>query len=152
MKPESVEKLYTKLTPHEQAALSFGAATRLDEAEMDTILGSVEKKNYICPHKDYQRRMACLMALSQFYGIKYWKTRAMMALLFAHAETVADKKYQDDGFELIDRLAAMDTALVKVCATLKVDAGAIRKMAECEEVHPLGLVGNLKPTPRCSCT
>jgi hypothetical protein len=142
MKRESVEKLYGKLTPHEQTALSFGAAARLDEAELDAILGSVERVSYTCPHKDYQARMNCLMALSQFYGIRYWKTRAMMSMVFAHAETHADKKYQDGGFELIDRLAAMDTALVKVCATLKVDAGAVRKMAECEDEPCVGIVGN----------
>ena len=46
MKPAQVNKLYSKLIPHEQAALVMEAAARLDESEADAIMEQVERKHF----------------------------------------------------------------------------------------------------------
>jgi hypothetical protein len=51
-----VDKLYTKLTPVEQAALAFGAIARNDDVELAVIVGSVERLNYQCTHWEFRQR------------------------------------------------------------------------------------------------
>ena len=70
MKPAQVNKLYAKLTPHEQAALVIEAASRLDESEVDAILEHVERKHYISAHTDYTQRIQALTVLIGQYGIE----------------------------------------------------------------------------------
>ena len=83
MKQQQVNKLYSKLTPHEQAALMFEAALRKDENEVDLILDSVERRTYSTPHIEYQQRIMGIGNLSGCYGIIYWKTLCQLSSLMA---------------------------------------------------------------------
>jgi hypothetical protein len=57
MKAAQEDKLYSKLTPVEQAALAFEALARNDEAELDVIVDSVERLYYQCTHWQYRWRV-----------------------------------------------------------------------------------------------
>ena len=74
MKPQQINKLYSNLTPHEQANLAFSAAMRQDETEVDLILSAVKRRTYITPHVDYHTRTHGLVQLSGIFGVAYWKT------------------------------------------------------------------------------
>ena len=50
MKAEQVNKLYSKLTPHELAVLAFEALSRLDTNEIEIIAGSIPRETYRCVH------------------------------------------------------------------------------------------------------
>ncbi len=54
MKSSQVDKLSSKLTPQENAALAFEALNRHDSQEMDIIEDALEKRLYRLP--DYQFR------------------------------------------------------------------------------------------------
>ncbi len=54
MKPAQVNKLYAKLTPHEQAALAVEAASRHDESAIDAILAHVERTPRSCNTGGYR--------------------------------------------------------------------------------------------------
>jgi hypothetical protein len=137
MKPAQVNKLYAKLTPHEQAALVIEAAARLDESEADAIVEQVERKHYIAAHADYTQRIHALTALIGQYGIEYWKNRTLMLL----ACDSADKGNHDaeaPALQFLAKCVALEAAIVEVCNRLKVDEMAIKKMAGCpkDDVNP----------------
>jgi hypothetical protein len=124
MKPAQIEKLYTKLTPHEKAALCFSAAVRQDRNEIDSIVASVEQHNYKCLDYRYRKRAMGLYMLAFFYGGWYWKTRTLMvtATLSNHAE---------EAHLFLNKLSSMDTALIAVCEQVKVDISAVKTLASC---------------------
>jgi len=134
MKQQQVNKLYSKLTPNEQAALLFEAAIRIDENEVDLILDSVETRTYSAPHIDYQQRMTGLINLSGCYGIMYWKTLCQLSALLALS--LNDDSYDKTARLFINKISSMDAALEVVCKELNVDISAIKKFAECNDYHP----------------
>ena len=130
MRPSQVNKLYCKLTPHEQAALSFEAAVRRDEAEFDAIIDSVPRVVYQCVNTDFQQRITGLFALAGDYGINYWKTRALM-MTALHASNDKDG-YDKFVIHFSQKMASMNVALIDVCQLFKVDVEAIKTMADCK--------------------
>ncbi|QPK63284.1 hypothetical protein IVG45_21175 [Methylomonas sp. LL1] len=132
MKPAQVNKLYSKLTPHEQAALVIEAAARLDEREADAIMEQVERKHYIATHADYTRRIHGLTALIGQYGIEYWKNRALMLIACEHAEQ-GSQQAEDSALKFLAKTLALESAIVEVCNRLKVDIKAIKIMAGCPD-------------------
>ena len=137
MKPSQVNKLYSKLTPHEQAALVIEAASRLDEGEADVIMEQVERKHYIATHADYTRRIHALTALIGQYGIEYWKCRALMLLACDYADQ-GNQEGEVPALRFLAKCVALESAIVDVCNRLKVDVMAIKKMAGCpdDDVKP----------------
>ena len=131
MKSAQVNKLYAKLTPHEQAALVFEAAARLDENDVDAILDSVERRTYLTVHADYHRRAYGLQRLVGQYGIDYWKNRALMMLSCKQAE--GSKQADNSTLIFFAKVIAIETALIETCKVLKVDVAAIKKMAGCPD-------------------
>jgi chromosome condensin MukBEF ATPase and DNA-binding subunit MukB len=137
MKPSQVNKLYSKLTPHEQAALVIEAAARLDENEADAIMAQVERKHYISTHADYTRRIHALTSLIGQYGIKYWQIRTLMLLACEYADQ-DNQQAEATALQFLAKAVALEAAMVEVCKRLKVDIKAIKKMAGCpdEDVKP----------------
>jgi hypothetical protein len=131
MKPAQVNKLYSKLTPHEQAALVIEAAARLDESEADAIMEQVERKHYLATHADYTRRIHALTALIGQYGIEYWKTRTLMLIACEYAEQ--GQQAEAPALRFLAKCMALESAIVEVCKRLKVDVLAIKKMAGCPD-------------------
>ena len=74
MKAEQVDKLYSKLTSQENAALAFEALVRGDNSEFDVIREAVEQRLYQMPDYKYRVRFYDMMILSFWYGGIYWKT------------------------------------------------------------------------------
>ena len=133
MKALQVNKLYSKLSPHEQAALAFEAISRLDDDDFQCILGSVEEKNYIAPDFNYQQRLQGLTNLGSVYGIVYWKTLCRLySILGLYAD---DESFLETTIIWIKKLGSMDIALESVCQKLKVDITAVRILAECNDYH-----------------
>ncbi|MCQ8130152.1 hypothetical protein [Methylomonas rivi] len=130
MRPSQVNKLYAKLTPHEQAALVIEAASRFDESEADAIMEQVERKHYIATHADYTRRIHALTALVGQYGIEYWKNRTLMLLACEHAD-LGNHDAEAPALRFLAKVLALESAIVEVCNRLKVDVLAIKKMAGC---------------------
>ena len=134
MKRQQVNKLYSQLTPQEQAALLFEAAIRQDESEANLILDSVERRTYSAPHVDYQQRITGLMSLSGCYGIMYWKTLCQLSALLALS--LNDACYDKAARLFINKINSMDIALESVCKELNIDVDAIKKFAECSDYQP----------------
>lgn len=132
MKPSQVNKLYSKLTPHEQAALVIEAAARLDESEADAIMEQVERKHYIATHADYTRRIHALTSLIGQYGIEYWKNRALMLIACDYADQ-GKQEAEAPALRFLAKSVALESAIVEVCNRLKVDVMAIKKMAGCPD-------------------
>jgi hypothetical protein len=131
MKAAQVNKLYSRLTPQEQAALVFEAVSRHDESSVDAILEHVERKTYECVHADYMRRIHGLLCLSGYYGGEYWKNRALLLYACIKFET-GENETEAAAMKLYAKIVAMEHALAKTCAHLKVDLAAFKKMAGCQ--------------------
>ena len=132
MKPAQVNKLYAKLTPHEQAALVIEAAARLDESEADAIMAQVERKHYLNCHADYTRRIHALTALIGQYGIEYWKNRTLMLIACDYAEQ-GNQQAEAPALQFLAKCVALEAAIVEVCKLAKVDIKAIKSMAGCPD-------------------
>lgn len=132
MTPSRVDKLYSKLTPHEQASLAFESLANRKKDETDLIIGSVAQHTYQCPHFDFRRRLTDLINLSLYYGLIYWQTRNSWSMAYYQSKVKVDAAAQETAFDVEDRLLAMETALAKVCAELKIDVIAVKKIARCE--------------------
>ena len=133
MKPSQVNKLYSRLSPHEQAALSFKAAVRRDEAEFDVIICSVPRVVYQCVHTDFQQRITGLFMLVGDYGINYWKTRTALLMACNLCRDDESKDCSDMLLRFLAKIASMDAALTDVCQLFKVDVESIKKLTECED-------------------
>ena len=118
MKTSHVNKLYSQLTPKEQATLVFEATVRRNDDEADTITASVPMQTYPRYHFDYMNRSLGLWQLTGFYGTIYFKTRALMLS-------------SNDPARYLARIASMDAALVAVCHRIKVSVDAIKTQALC---------------------
>jgi hypothetical protein len=118
MKTSKVNKLYSQLTPKEQAALVFEATVRRNNDEADAITASVPVQTYPRYHFDYMNRSLGLWQLTGFYGTIYFKTRTMMLSSNNPARYLA-------------LIASMDAALVAVCDRVKVGVDAIKTQALC---------------------
>ncbi len=133
MKPQQINKLYSHLTPSEQANLAFTAAIRHDESEVDLILNSVEKKTYITTHADYQSRIHGLVQLSGVFGTAYWKT--FFKLSTANLSKTG-QAFDELSQKYINEFISLNTALNNVCKSLQIDSDSIRTFAECKGINP----------------
>ena len=135
MKSHNLNKIYSKLTPQEQAALVFEAAIRKDEKEADLILDSVKMRTYSMPNLDYQQRITGLNCLSGAYGIAYWKALCQLSLVVSvyHDDDVS---INESAQRYVNKLCSMDAAIEVVCKELKIDLSTIKKFAECDDYHP----------------
>lgn len=133
MKRQHINKLYSKLTPHEQANLAFEAAMRHDEKDVDLILNSVEQKTYVTGHADYHTRNHGLIQLSGIFGIAYWKTFFKLSTAQLDKTGQAFDKITQ---QHINEFIALNTALNNVCETLQMNPEAVRKYAECHGINP----------------
>ena len=118
MKPAQVNKLYRKLTPHEQAALVFVAAVNRDDDETKAITANVPMQTYSNFHRDFTHRAIGFLLLTGFYGTIYFQTKTLILSSNKPAQYFA-------------RLASMDAALVNVCDRFKVSVDAIKTQALC---------------------
>jgi len=134
MKQQQVNKLYSMLTPNEQAALVFEAAIRKDESEVDLVLNSVERRTYQAPHIDFQQRMIGLTSLSGCYGVTYWKALCQFSALIGLS--VNNDSYGKAARLFINKISSMDAALEIVCKELNVDVSLVKTFAECNDYHP----------------
>lgn len=130
MKPEQVTKLYSKLTPQEQATLAFEAAILSDGNEVDAILAQAHRETYRTVHADYHRRVFGLMSLVGTYGIEYWKNRALLFLSCGYSETTHPQA-EAPALQFLVKIIALEAAIIEVCQRLNVDVAAIKKMADC---------------------
>lgn len=116
------KKIYSKLEPTEQAVLMLQAAALGNWAEADMIAAQVPRRTYDCVDQTYHRRVVSLQLLAGRFGIEHWKS--MTALFFfagkGDAASVAKAKTK-----IVSVRAGLDAA----CATLRVDPGAILKLA-----------------------
>jgi hypothetical protein len=71
MKASQLNKLYSMLTPLEQASLAIGALARQDMAEFEVITDNVEMHTYPSLHADYRQRIDGYYTLGGFYGIQH---------------------------------------------------------------------------------
>jgi hypothetical protein len=130
-----VEKLYTKLSPDELAALAFAANVRGDHDEFETILASVGRRTYSCLDQRFSRLTNAYLDLALFYGMTYWKNRTFLA----YAETLSAVKGDDKSkallSHLLDNAIAMDVALQEVCAKVNIDYMAVKKLAICVDEY-----------------
>jgi len=133
VKPQQINKLYSNLTPHEQANLAFAAAIRHDETEVDLILNAVEKRTYITAHADYHSRLHGLVQLSGIFGTAYWKT--FFKLSTANLSKTGEA-FDKVAKKHINEFIALNTALNNVCKSLQIDSEAVRKFAECSGINP----------------
>lgn len=133
MRAQQVNKLYSKLTPHEQAALAFEAAAQTKGEECDLIINSVEQRTYDAPHIDYQTRMQGLMQFSLSYGIFFWKRLCQIG----SAPALEADGVHVDVQPIMDDFASMNVAFENICDKLKVDPVVVRKFAECGCYQPL---------------
>lgn len=133
MRAQQVNKLYSKLTPHEQAALAFEAAAQSKGDEFNLIDNSVEQRTYDAPHIDYQTRMEGLLHFSLSYGIFFWKRLCQIG----SAPALEDDGVNIDVQPIMDDFASMNVAFENICDKLKVDPSVVRKFAECGSYQPL---------------
>lgn len=137
-----MDKLYSKLTPHEQAALAFEAIANNDDGGREMIVGSVEHKDYRCTHWDFRSRLLGLTTLASYYALIYWKTRTCLAVVGSKYNERGDEADQKAAFEFLDALIAMECALHEVCAKLNIDVLAVKKHARCEDEYTPDKYGN----------
>lgn len=135
MKAAQIDKLYSKLTPHEQAALAFEALARQDTLGLGAIVGSVERQDYRCSHWDYRQRLTGFIDLAKYYGLIYWKTRCCMAVMDDKFKESGNEADQQAAYVYVDMVLAMETALREVCAKINIDVMAVKKLALCEDEY-----------------
>lgn len=140
MKPDKVNKLYSKLTPQEQAALVIEAASRQDESTVDAVLEHVERKHYLTAHADYTQQINALQWLICIYGTEYWKNRALMLMACTQVDE-GNQEAEEAVNRFFAKTIALEHALIDACRRFKVDIAAIKAMASCvpneAEGHPL---------------
>lgn len=132
MKTAQVNKLYSKLTPYEQATLCVEALARRDGSTADAIIEQVERKTYVSLHWDFRERSYGLQALIGQYGIEYWKNRTLMLKACEYAEQ-GNHQAEAAALQFLARCVALESAIIEACKRLKVDVMAIKKMAGCPD-------------------
>ncbi len=142
MKAAQIDKPYSKLTPHEQAALAFEAIASNDDGAREMIVGSVEHKDYRCTHWDFRSRLSGLTTLASYYALIYWKSRTYMEVANSKYNERGDEADQQAAFAFLGRVLAMETALQDVCAKLNIDVLAVKKHARCDDEYTPDKCGN----------
>lgn len=141
MKPNQFNKLLSKLTSEEQAALMFNAVARADNKEIDVILACVPKHAYTSPDADYRNRLVLIQTLVSNYGIEYWKLRA----LISQAKDFARQGYVEIEIaisKLLAKAVALEIAIVEACNQLKLDVELVKT-----SIDDFGLGGLPKELP-----
>ena len=134
MKRQQINKLYSKLTPHEQAVLVFEAVTRKESNEADLILDAVPIKTYSMPDLDYQQRLQGLSNLSGVYGKVFWKALFLLSSLkWIYPDSDA---FPEAIKQHIKRFNSIDVALTSICEQLNISVSTIKQLAECSAFHP----------------
>ena len=128
MKPSQIDKLYSRLTPKEQACMVLEAAANSDEAQVDAVIASVERKQYYGLHADYTTHMQKLIAVVGIYGTEYWKNRALMLAACNLLDETSDPDVIDAANRLYEKAIALDVAVVIVCKQLGVEIQSIRSI------------------------
>jgi hypothetical protein len=106
----------------ELAVLAFEANSRGDAAGAAAIVNSIPAKVFQTRGYDFVQHGLALTNLGMFYGIQYWKTRAMTLA----TDNISMVK------KLLTQLSSMDRALADVCKGLKVDVESVKALAHCE--------------------
>jgi hypothetical protein len=141
MKQNQLNKLFTKLSAEEQAALMFNAIARVDKQEIDVILASLPKHAYISPDADYRNRLILLQTLVSNYGIEYWKLRAAIG----QAKEIARQGYVEIEMtisKLLAKAVALEIAIAEACNQMKLDVEVVKSI-----IDSLGLGGLPKNLP-----
>lgn len=133
MKQQQINKLYSKLTPSEQANLAFVASQKSDERELNLILNSVEKLSYITAHVEYHERIDGLIQLAGMFGTTYWKT---FFLISTYNLSKTGQALDDIAQKHINEFIALNIALDNVCQLLNIDDEIIRISAQCRGINP----------------
>jgi hypothetical protein len=133
MTVKPLDKLYSQLSPEEQATLVFDAVTRQDEKEADAILASVPWLHYKSIHADYRRRVVNLVCLAQYYAQEHFRARAM---LFESYKYYQDSDFSDEYLSSIfhtayQRLANLEEALNRLGKEHHVDTQAVKRFSGC---------------------
>ena len=85
MRLNDTNKLYKKLAPIQAATLAFEAISRRDNAELQAITDSQPKLYFVGASEVYRSRIKSLTSLGLFYGVFYWKNRAVLgAVAISH--------------------------------------------------------------------
>ena len=77
MRLSDADKLYKKLPPEQAATLAFEASVRQDFDEMSAITDNQPQFNFVGTSNAYRGRFMSLNHISLFYGVVYWKSRAV---------------------------------------------------------------------------
>lgn len=128
MKTNQIDKLYSKLTPKEQACLVLEAAANMNESEADAVIAVVERKHYLCMHAEYTTHMQRLMAIIGIYGTEYWKNRALMLAACNLVDKSGDLDVAETTHRFYENAIALEVAVQKACNLLGVDVCAIRSI------------------------
>ena len=135
MKRQQVNKLYNKLTSHEQAALVFEAIIKKNENEADLIFDSVMMRTYSIPDLDYQQRLQGFLNLSSVYGMFFWKALFVLSTLTTRTHFSKDN-LPETIKQYIKKFNSIDVALTAICEQLNIDVSTIKQLAECNDFHP----------------
>jgi hypothetical protein len=128
MKPSHIDKLYSRLTPKEQACMVLEAAANSDEAQVDAVIASVERKQYYGLHADYTTHMQKLIAVVGIYGTEYWKNRALMLAACNLLDETSDPDVIDAANRFYEKAIALDVAAEKVCQHLGCDIRSVNSI------------------------
>ena len=135
MKRQQVNKLYNKLTPHEQAALVFEAIIKKNEKEADLISDLVMMRTYSIPDLDYQQRLQGFTNLSSVYGMFFWKALFVLSTLTTRAH-FSKNNLPETIKQHIKKFNSIDVALTAICERLNIDVSTIKQLAECNDFDP----------------
>ena len=126
MRLDQIDKLYSQLTAQQQANLLFEAVANGNSKEADAIEASVEQKTYRSTDLTFHRQLLTLHHLVGAYSQEYWRLRALLLyyLRYDNAEKETAKAY-------LDKMLALEFALVQVCQQLKVEVKSVKTMACC---------------------
>jgi len=133
MKTAQLDKLYSKLTPYEQAGLFFEAAVRQDNAELEVIVNSLERRPYRALRPEFTKRKEGLFMLAWTYGIEYWRNREMMIRAIAVYHKTGSEAALYVGLNAADELTGMEAALVDVCKRTSINIDAVKTVAQCKD-------------------
>lgn len=133
MKTAQLDKLYSKLTAYEQANLFFEAAVRQDNAELDAIVNSLERRSYRAFSPEFKNRQEGLFMLAWTYGIGYWKNREMLIRAVTVYKKTGSEAALGLGLDAADELTSMEAALADVCKRINIDIDAVKTVAQCKD-------------------
>ena len=126
MRLNDTDKLYRKLPPEQAATLAFEASVRQDFDEMSAITDNQPQFNFVGTSNAYRGRFMSLNHISLFYGVVYWKSRAVLM----HRRST----YDEPGLlRIAAQLGSMQSALIKACEQLGVTVESVKKLGAVPE-------------------